>query len=253
MGAFPALPLRRRPIRCRLLVVYRLDPRGLEELLPDGMQPCLAQGYAIGAACYTRLGTKHLFRRGAARHGGSDHLAYRFSVRQADGGESTWIARRETSSWLEARCGTTLLRGEYGRSAFHVKEDALAVELTVASERGEEFYLRGEASGGAPNSLFAGPQALQDFLGEDRPVRPYDLFAPEADELDWSQPVALEPLAVFEARSAFLSEGPFARGTAELDSAWRIVTRRLAFTREPEAAFRLLPQRGAPATAMPTT
>lgn len=252
MGAFPALPLGRRPIRCRLLVVYRLDPSLLCGLLPANLRARLVQGYAIGAACYTRLGANPLFRlNDRGRDAGSDHLAYRFAVQRADGTEATWIARRETSSWLEARCGAKLLRGEYGRSAFRVKEDAFAIELAVEGERGEEFYLRGEASGAATNSLFAGPQALEEFLGEDQPVRPYDVFAPEADALDLAQHFAPEPLAVFESRSAFFAEGPFARGT-ELDSAWRIVTRRLAVAARRRSTFRVLPEPGSSSPALPT-
>ncbi|NOT29915.1 MAG: hypothetical protein HOP15_05630, partial [Planctomycetes bacterium] len=250
MAAFPALPLGRRPVRTRLLAVYRFDPALAAELLPANLAPRLVQGHAIAAACYTRLGAARLF---PGREGGSDHLAYRIAVRRDDGVEATWIARRETSSWLKARCGSKFLRGEYGRSAFRMKEDAFAIELAVEGERGEEFYLRGEAAAAAPNALFASGQALESFLGEDRLVRPYDVFAPEADELDLAQHFAPESLAVFEARSAFLAEGPFARAAAELDSAWRIVTRRLAGTTARRAAFRMMPERGSPSPAMPSS
>ncbi len=249
MAAFPALPLGRRPIRCRLLAVYRFEPARATGLLPEGLEPRLLQGYAIAAACYTRLGAVRLF---PGRVGGSDHLAYRFAVRRADGVAGTWIARRETSSWLEARCGSKLLRGEYGRSAFRIKEDALAVELAVEGERGEEFYLRATAAGAPENALFPNGQALEGFLGEGRSVRPYDVFAPEADELDLAQRSAPEPLAVFEARSAFFAEGPFADGAAVLDSAWRIVTRRLAVAGQRRAAFRALPETGSSLPALPT-
>ena len=248
MAAFPALPLGRRPVRCRLLAVYRFDPARATELLPANLVPRLVQGYAIASACYTRLGATRLF---PGREGGSDHLAYRFAVRREDGVEATWIARRETSSWLEARCGSKFLRGEYGRSAFRVKEDACAIELAVEGERGEEFYLRAQASGPAPNALFASSQALESFLDGDRVVRPYDVFAPEADELDLSQHFAPEPLSVFEVRSAYFPEGPFARGAAELDSAWRIVSRRVAGAAQRRAAFRVLPEQGEAAPALP--
>ena len=249
MAAFPALPLGRRPIRSRLLAVYRVDPALAREVLPAGFEPRLMRGHAIAAACYTRLGAARLF---PGREGGSDHLAYRFAVRRDDGLEAAWIARRETSSWLEARCGSKFLRGEYGRSAFRVKEDAFAIELAVEGERGEEFYLRGEAVAVAASALFANGQALEDFLGEDRLVRPYDVFAPEADELDLAEHFAPEPMAVFEARSAFFSEGPFARKGAELDSAWRITNRRLIGIVERRPAFRVLPDSGASLPAMPT-
>jgi hypothetical protein len=252
MGAFSSLPLGRRPVRGRLLVVYRLAPTLVAELLPDGLRPRLLQGFAIGAACYTRLGATPLFRLNERKeNGGSDHLAYRFAAETGEGEPSAWIARRETSSWLEARCGAKLLRGEYGRSAFRVTESAFAVELAVEGEHGEEFYLRGEAAGAAQGSLFAGPQALEEFLGSDQCVRPYDLFAPEADELDLAQHFAPEPLAVFEARSAYFDES-FARGAVELDSAWRIVTRRTEAVTQRRTAFRVLPEQGPPAPALPT-
>jgi len=254
MGAFPALPLGRRPVLSRILVVYRLDPElASRALLPEGLEPRIAHGHAIVAACYTRLGASRLFRRRDAEPaGGSDHLAYRVAVRQENGAEATWIARRETSSWLEARCGAKFSRGEYGRSAFRMLEDAFAVELTVEGEHGEEFYLRGETAPACARSLFACGQALEDFLGEDRPVRPYDVFAPEADELDLAQHFAPEPLSVFEARSAFLSGGALASG-AVLDSAWRIVSRRLATSPGRRPAFQLMPEPRSSPSALPTT
>lgn len=253
MSAFPALPLGRRPIRCRLLAVYRVDPDVVAAVLPDGLEPRLVNGHAIAAACYTRLGATRLFRlNGARRGGGSDHLAYRFAVQREDGSSAAWIARRETSSWLEARCGAKLLRGDYGRSAFRVREEGLAIELTVEGEEGEEFYLRGENAAAPPNSLFRSPQALEDVLGEDQPVRPFDVFAPEADELDLTEHYTLQPLVVFEARSAFLRDGPFAGSGAELDGAWRLSTRRLAVSGKRKKAFRILPEGGSASPAMPT-
>lgn len=263
MGAFPALPLGRRPIRCRILVVYRLDPLRLKALLPTGMEARVVRGHALAVACYTRLGSKRLFRRGgvgsarpptggAAREGGTEHLAYRIAIRQEDGTEGTWIARRETSSWLEARCGAKLLGGAYGRSAFQIREEAFRVELRVEGERGEAFYLRGEAAGAATGSLFPGAQALEAFLGAGRPVRPYDVFAPEADELDLADHFAPEPLAVFEARSAFLDEGPLQNASPCLDSAWRVVSRRFEVAPARRASFRILPERGTPSPALPT-
>jgi hypothetical protein len=230
--------------------VYRLDPERAVRLLPAGFRPRLLQGYAIGAACYTRLGSSPLFRlRG---DGGSDHLAYRFAVQRTDGSEATWIARRETSSWLEARCGRKLLRRAYGRAEFRVKEDVFAIELAVEGERGEEFYFRGEACGTAQNSLFASHHALEEFLGDDRPVRPQDVFAPEADELDLAEHFAPEPLAAFEARCAFFADEPFGPGAAELDSAWRVVVRRLQFAGH-RRAFRVLPRPDPSSQALPTS
>lgn len=241
MGAFSALPLGRRPVRSRCLAVYRADARAVQALLPEALRPRLVGGYAIGAACYTRLGAPALFRRRASAAGGSQHLCYRFAVEREDGQAATWVARRETSSWLEARCGAKLLGGEYARTTFEVEEDAFALEIRVADERGEAFYLRGETAPAARGSLFATPQALEAFLGESRGVRPYDVFAPEADELDLGEHFAPEPLCVFETRAAFFRAAPFEPGKVELDSAWRIVSRRTQPVVERRKVFRVLP------------
>jgi hypothetical protein len=254
MRAFPGLTLGRRPIRARILTLYRVEPRALEARLPARLRPRLVGGSALAVACYTRLGSTRFFR---GRSEGSHHLSYRFAAEreERDGWRAaTWIARRETSSWLEARCGSKLLRGEYGRAAFRIKEEAFAVELEVEDERGEEFYLRAEASGVARHSLFAGPQALEEFLGAESSIEPYDVFAPEADELDLAGHFAPEPLAVFEARSDFLEDpAKLPPGAVELDSAWRLVSRRLAVAPEHAAArFRPILESGQSSPAMPT-
>jgi hypothetical protein len=239
MGAFPALPLGRRPVQSRVLVVYRLDPQVVQTYLPDGLLPRVVSGYAIAAACYTRLGGTALFR-----DSGTDHLAYRFAVQREDGVEAAWIPRRETSSWFEARCGA-FMRGEYGKSSFEVKEDALSIELSVAEGDSEHFYLRGEAGGFPQGSVFPTAHALEHFLG-DEIVRPYDPIAPEADELDLAESVAAEPLAIFEVRSPFFEQAGL---EAQLDSAWRLATRRLSGAIARREAIRVLPQ--ASASMMP--
>ena len=249
MGAIPGLSFARRPIQGRILAVYRLDPKCAAELVPSELRPRLVQGYAVGAACYTRLAASRLF---GGKVGGSDHLAYRIAVEDEGGAGVTWIARRETSSWLEAQCGSKFLRGEYGRATFRVKDEAFQVELAVENEQGEEFYLRAETAPAPPNSLFASGHGLEQFLTECRAVRPYDLFAPEADELELAEHFAPEPLAVFEARSAFFGEGPLAHGAAVLDSAWRFVSRRLVGASERQRAFRVLPEPNTASPALPS-
>ena len=224
MGAFPSLKIGRRPIRCRVLVLYRIDPSVLQRVLPAGMRPRIVQSYAVGVACYTRLGPSRFLRSS------SDHLAYRFALEREDkdGPQPvTWVARRETSSWLEARCGEKLLRGEYGRSVFELHEDQFGLKLAVTSPRGEEFHLRAEAPGKLGESLFPSPHAVESFFAEHGEIQPADVFAPEADELDLKTCFAPEPLAVFEVRSLFFDDRTvFPSGSATLDSAWRVVERR---------------------------
>ncbi len=257
MGALSPLslaPLGRRPILTRILAVYRLAPSVLAPLLPAGLEPRGLQGYAVGAACFTRLGAGRFFPGRATT---SDHLVYRFAVlrEHKDGPRPvTWVARRETSSWLEARCGAKILRGDYGRARFHVREDPFGLELEVESDRGGGFYLRAQTSGTVRDSLFPSPHALEAFFEHEGGVRPHDLFAPEADELDLDKSFAPEPLAVFEERSDFFSDPElFPPGSVRLDSAWRIVSRRLEMLPE-RARSRLatILETGRSSPALPT-
>jgi len=249
MGTFPALPLGRRPVLARLLALYRLDPELLVTQLPPGVRPLVVGGSGVAAACFTRLGAPRLLRRRALE---SQHLSYRVAVlrEQKDGWHAgTWIARRETSSWLEARCGSSFLRGQYGRAAFRLKEDVFGVELAVHGERGPEFYLRAEVTAVPPPALFASARAFEDFLGQAGSVAPHDVFAPEADELEPEKCFAPEPLSVFEVHSTFL-EGVLPPGTARFDSAWRLVSRQLAPARRARGELDVLLQRGETAPAL---
>jgi len=248
MAAFRAFPLGRRRIQSRILVLYRLRPARLAGLLPPGLTPRTRGGFAVGAALYTRLEPG----LPSPRAQGSEHLAYRFAVEREDGSAAGWVARRETSSWLEARC-SRLLRGAHGRARFRCAEHPLALELTVEGERGEELYLRGESAPVPAQALFARPGELEHFLAAERGVQPQDVFAPEADQLELERCFAPEPLALFEARSRFLSSAPFAPDEVELDSAWRLVRRRLEPAPARRATFQALPGRGGTAPAWPTS
>ena len=248
MGAFRTLPLGRRRIQSRVLVLYRLRPERLAALLPAGFTPRVQADFAIGAALYTRL--EPVLPNPRAQ--GSEHLAYRFAVQRADGQAAGWVARRETSSWFEARC-SKLLRGAHGRARFRCAESSLTLELTVEGEQGEELYLRGESAPAPGQALFTHPSELEHFLAAEREVRPQDVFAPEADQLQLDKCFAPEPLTLFEARSRFLSHAPFASGEVELDSAWRLVTRRLDPAPARRAAFQAPPGRAGTAPALPTS
>jgi len=248
MASFGPLPLGRRRIQARVLVLYRLRPERLAALLPAGLAPRLLHGHAVAAACYTRLepvlpGT---------RAQGSEHLAYRFAAARSDGTPTGFVARRATSSWLEARC-SRLLRGPQGRARFACSADPFALELAVQGDEGEEFYLRGEAAPAPRAALFAHPHELSEFLAAEEEVQPHDVFAPEADQLELAEGFAPEPLCAFEVRSRFLSSAPFAQDEIELDSAWRLVTRRQVRSPARRASFRMLPERPGTAPLFPTS
>ncbi|MEW6073307.1 MAG: hypothetical protein AB1726_12045 [Planctomycetota bacterium] len=236
MGTLPPLRLGRRPVGCRLLLLYRLDPAAAQALLPPSCQPVLERGFAIAGLCYTRLDTaksRWLPRRGSP----SEHLAVRLAVEFAGKRRSergTWILRRQTSSWIEARCGDKLLRREYERAEFALGEDPLDIALDVTCGGREELHLRAHAADLLPGSLFTGPRHVEEFLAATETARPPDVFAPEADELDLrAGTAAVEPLAVLEARSAFFAAPErFPAGAAELDCSVRLVQRRLVGVRE---------------------
>jgi hypothetical protein len=205
MPALP-LPFARRPIRSRILVLYSIDAQVLAPLLPPGHAPRLHHGSAIAALCFTRLGSLRLFSGSQA----SDHLALRFAVTR-DGREepepATWIPWRGTSS------------------RFEVREDSFGVELTARASDGEILHLRAGASQPDRRGLFPGASDLEDFLGRQGPVEPFDPFAAEADRLEPGNGFTPEPLNVFELR---LEPSVLDRELLHFDSAWRLVRTRPA-------------------------
>ncbi len=243
----------RRPIRSRVVAIYRIDPEALARRLPEGVLPRLHSGEAVAVLCYTRLGTigsRFLPHRGAS----SNHLSYRFLVERSRKGravQETWVARRETSSRLGAGLGERILGQDHGRSTFEVAEDVLAFSLRVASARGEEFYLRAEPCGASSSRFLPTAREVQALLCSSGEVRPVDLLVPEADALDVRNGFAPEPLVVFEIRSAFLDDPQvFPAGSTNFDSAWRLVTQRLEPIREAKSA-RAPVLRRAPSQAFP--
>lgn len=215
-----------RPVRARILLLYRVDPSVAARLLPEGMHPRLHHDQAVGLMCYTRLGSlrsRFLPNQRAA----SDHLQVRFAV-ERDGASSSWVLQRETSSWLGRRLGEHIVRGEYGRSRFHVQESTFELELRVEGERGEALYLRAENCGTSPGKLVSTPHDLERYLGGCGAVEPHDVLAPEADRIDPSEGFAPEPLSIFELRSSFFDNPElFPPGSATVDGAWKLVHTRL--------------------------
>jgi len=233
MGGFPLIG--NRPVRSRVLVLYRVDPGVAAGLLPAGMRPRLHHDQAVGLICFTRLGSlrsRFLPTRGAM----SDHLDYRFAV-ERDGTEKSWVLHRETSSWLGGRLGERIVRGKYVRSRFEIQEGTFELELRVESERGEELYLRAEACGTSPAKLVPTPHDLERYLMACGAAEPHDVLAPEVDRIDAQDGFAPQPLSIFELRSSFFENRQlFPSGTATVDGAWKLVNTRLERTPERASA-----------------
>ena len=232
MGTLSPLRIGRRPVGSRVLVLYRVDPAEAQKLLPPNCRPALVGEHALAGLCYTKLGAIH--SRWLPRRLGSpsEHLAVRIGAEfngKKEHESGTWILRRQTSSWIEARCGDRLFRGEYERAEFALEEDALGLTLDVRRGEREELHLRAAAADSLSGSIFAHPRQLEEYLAATGAVRPHDIFAPEADELEiHTGSVASEPLCIHEVRSTFFdSPERFPKGSAQLDCAVRLVTKRL--------------------------
>jgi len=231
MGGFPLIGS--RPVRSRVLVLYRVDPSIAAGLLPAGVRPRLHHGQAIGLMCFTRLGSLR-GRFLPSKDAVSDHLDYRFAVEREGAGKS-WVLHRETSSWLGGRLGERIIRGKYVRSRFEIQEGTFEFELRVESEHGEELYLRAEACGTSPAKLVPTPHDLERYLTACGSAEPHDVLAPEADRIDAQDGFAPQPLSIFELRSRFFENRElFPPGTATVDGAWKLANQRLE--RAPERA-----------------
>jgi hypothetical protein len=237
MSAHSPLHFAHRAIECRALALYRAAPEVVQPRLPEGRRPLLAHDHAIIVVCYTRLGAIH--RRWLPRRVGSpsDHLSIRVATKHDgkkghDGRRETehdsWVLRRRTSSWIEARCGDKLFRGDYARAEFELEEGDDELRLEVRCRDREEFFLHAELAKSLQGSLFPHAREAEELLARTEATSPPDLLAPEADGLELhSGAFAVEPMTPLEIRTPFL-ENPalFPPGSVELDSVFRLTALR---------------------------
>ena len=112
-------------IERRLLVNYRLDPAAAARILPHGMRPDLAGGFAVGGICLIRLGRLRPRPVPAPFGLRTENAAHRIAVVwDGPGGprRGVYIPRRDTSSALTARLGGRVFAGEQHRAEFEVCE-----------------------------------------------------------------------------------------------------------------------------------
>ena len=112
-------------IERRLLVNYRLDPEAAARVLPRGMRPDLATGYAVGGICLIRL--SGVRPPGVPGRCGlrTENAAHRIAaVWDTPSGpqRGVYIPRRDTSSGLTALLGGRVFPGEQHRARFDVRE-----------------------------------------------------------------------------------------------------------------------------------
>lgn len=249
----------RGPIGCRLLIVYRTDPRALAALLPAELEPAEFKGHGLAALVYThRVRTSRRWWKAPPSQGG-DLLSLRFAAlfRGATPPRpAVWIPRRETSSNLSARMSNLLLPGEHQCCDVALEQTECTLELCVKSTRGEELYLRAGLAGELRGSLFANARELEHWLAEPRIVRPkspFEAFGPELDRSALaSGRLAAEPIEVRVLRAhPFDDPQIFAPGSVELDSCWRLVARRGVTQATPAKLAGLRNVLGSPAPTQP--
>jgi hypothetical protein len=249
----------RGPIGCRLLIVYRTDPRALAALLPPELAPAEFKGHGLAALVYThRVRASGRWWKAPPSQGG-DLLSLRFDAQfhgESPQRAAVWIPRRDTSSELSARMSSLLLPGEHQCCDVALEQSECALELCVKSTRGEELYLRAGLAGELRGSLFANPRELEHWLAEPRIVRPKSPFEALEPEFDRSAlasgRLAAEPIEVRVLRAhPFDDPQIFAPGTVELDSCWRLVARRGAREAAPARLAGLRNVLGSPAPTQP--
>ena len=252
-----SLPFR-RPVACRALLVYRAEPEVVQALLPEERRPLVVHDRALVILCYTRLGA--IRRRWLPRRLGapSDHLAVRIATeRDGKGGveRGSWILSRRTSSWIEARCGDKLFRGDYARAEFTLEENNARLRLEVRGREREELFLLAETAPTLTGSLFGHAREAEELFATTEATRPHDVLAPEADELGLSSGAfAVEPLRPLEVRAACVDERAlFPPGTIELDCVLRLVAqRRVKSPQRSAATSRGIIDSGGAAPAIPS-
>ncbi|MFC9293649.1 DUF2071 domain-containing protein [Streptomyces sp. NPDC057011] len=129
-------------IERRLLVNYRVEPEVAARLLPAGMRPQLAGGWAVAGICLLRLGDTRPRWAPAVTGVRSENAAHRISVEWdgPDGVETgVWIPRRDSGSRLNVLAGGRVFPGAHGSAVFDVRETpeeiGVAYETKDASTR----------------------------------------------------------------------------------------------------------------------
>jgi hypothetical protein len=209
-------------IERRLLVNFRLDPETAARILPEGTEPLLRRGHAVGGICLIRLA-------GARRSGGPlpglADLAGRFGLRTEiavhriatvwpgpDGPEhGVYIPRRDTDSRISTLTAGLFLPGEHHLARFEVEESPERLRIGFRSADGSahaqvQALLADRLQGSA---LFADLDEASAFVREAP-----DGYPARAEEF------AIRPATLLQVASSYFEDPDrFPPGTAVPDSA----------------------------------
>lgn len=222
-------------IERRLLVSYRLDPEAAQRLLPGGMRPDLANGYAVGGICLVRLGGIRPAGLPPVVGVRSENAAHRIAV-LLDGPSGpqrgVFIPRRDTASLLNVVLGGRFFPGEHHLARFHVgeRDDEVAVSYAARDRTADVSVHVRCGTRFTESALFDDLESASAFF-RDAPIG-YSahssgsfLDALELRAHNWQ----VEPAEIIMARSSFFEDpGRFPAGSASLDCA--LLMRGIALT-----------------------
>src|SRR6266850_249514 len=133
------LPVIRGVIDRRILVNYRVDPHALAAILPTPFRPQVVRGFGMAGICLIRL--REVRPQGFPRWLGlaSENVAHRVAVEWDDGDQlhsGVYVARRDTSSRLNALAGGRIFPGLHHHSTFRVRESDTSFDVALDSDDG---------------------------------------------------------------------------------------------------------------------
>ena len=129
-------PVLQGTIELRVLIVYRLDPSAVLDLLPAPFEPQMLNDFAVGAISLSRLSDVRPKGLPSWLGVSGEHATHSFAVKWTDQRRpavGVFTARRHTSSRLTAASGDRLFPGAYGRADFAVEQQGADLHVAFAS------------------------------------------------------------------------------------------------------------------------
>ena len=132
-------PVLQGTIELQVLVVYRLDPSTILDLIPAPFEAQLVNDLAVGTISLSRLTDVRPQGLPSWLGVSGEHSTHSFAVKWTDHRRpavGVFIPRRHTSSRLTAAIGDRLFPGAYGRADFAVEQQGADVHVAFASPEG---------------------------------------------------------------------------------------------------------------------
>ena len=132
-------PVLQGTIEWRVLVVYRLDPAAVLDLIPSPFEAQVVNGFAVGAIALSKLTDVRPTGLPALLGVSGEHAAHLFAVKWLDQRRpavGVFIPKRHTSSRMTALIGDRLFPGAYERADFALEEQPSKLRVAFASRHG---------------------------------------------------------------------------------------------------------------------